>query len=111
MKPITYINTILHLRPSAKVALVGGLGYENIQWGDEAPIPQSDLDAALPFAQAAQVAATRRKEIISRLSAIDLESIRAIRAKTVGNGKPHDDTKLTDLDTEAETLRAELAQL
>lgn len=50
-------------------------------------------------------------EIKNRLSQIDIESIRAIRAKQLNRGKPADDSKLTDLDNEAATLRAELADL
>lgn len=51
----------------------------------------------------------RIAEIKTRLDQIDIESIRALRAKSVGKGKAADDTKLVDLDTEADTLRAELA--
>ena len=47
--------------------------------------------------------------IKARLDQIDIESIRALRAKAVGQGKVADDTKLTSLDTEADALRAELA--
>lgn len=47
--------------------------------------------------------------IKTRLDQIDIESIRALRAKSVGNGKAADDTKLASLDTEADALRAELA--
>lgn len=53
----------------------------------------------------------RRAEILGRLAAIDLESIRALRAKNVGKGGPFEDTKLATLDTEAVALRAELAGL
>lgn len=51
----------------------------------------------------------RITEIKTRLAQIDIESIRALRAKSVGKGKAADDTKLTTLDTEADNLRAELA--
>lgn len=44
-----------------------------------------------------------------RLDQIDIESIRALRAKSVGKGKAADDTRLVALDTEADALRAELA--
>jgi len=55
------------------------------------------------------IANPRITEIKARLARIDIESIRALRAKSVGKGKPADDTKLTALDTEADDLRAELA--
>jgi hypothetical protein len=51
----------------------------------------------------------RIAEIKARLDQIDIESIRALRSKSVGKGKPADDTKLSTLDTEADNLRAELA--
>lgn len=51
----------------------------------------------------------RITEIKTRLDQIDIESIRALRAKSVGKGKAQDDTKLSALDTEADNLRAELA--
>jgi hypothetical protein len=51
----------------------------------------------------------RIAEIKARLDQIDIESIRALRSKSVGKGKPADDTKLSTLDTEADSLRAELA--
>jgi hypothetical protein len=51
----------------------------------------------------------RIAEIKARLAQIDIESIRALRSKSVGKGKPADDTKLSTLDTEADNLRAELA--
>jgi hypothetical protein len=74
MSPLNYLHAILHLRPGAQVALVGGLGYENIQWGNETPIPQAELDAVLPDvekAQAnarvlAQITAKERNELLPR---------------------------------------------
>lgn len=53
----------------------------------------------------------RVSEIKSRLAQIDLESIRSLRAKLSNRGKPEDDAKLTTLDDEAATLRAELVTL
>lgn len=50
----------------------------------------------------------RISEIKTRLEQIDLESIRALRAKSLGKNKADDDTKLSTLDTEAEALRLEL---
>jgi hypothetical protein len=51
----------------------------------------------------------RIAEIKARLAQIDIESIRALRTKSVGKGKAADDTKLSELDAEADNLRAELA--
>lgn len=68
--------------------------------------------AAYDGPSAAQLsAAARRAEIVARLAAIDGGSIRALRAKAAGKGKPADDTKLTALDAEADALRVELAGL
>lgn len=64
--------------------------------------------AARPVPTAAQV---RAREISARLAAVDAASIRALRAKVIGKGKAADDTKLAALDSEADTLRAELAAL
>ena len=50
-------------------------------------------------------------EIKARLAQIDIESIRSIRSKLSNRGHPADDTKLTALDDDADTLRAELATL
>jgi hypothetical protein len=51
----------------------------------------------------------RIAEIKARLAQIDIESIRALRTKSVDKGKAADDTKLSELDAEADNLRAELA--
>jgi hypothetical protein len=39
----TYIKRILRLRPDARVAIIGADIYDNIQWGNEAPIADADL--------------------------------------------------------------------
>ncbi len=57
MSALNYVHAILHLRPGAQVAMVGGTGYGNIQWGVEAPIAQAELDTALAAAQTAHDAA------------------------------------------------------
>jgi hypothetical protein len=51
---LNYLHAILRLRPHAQVAIVGGTGYSNIQWGTEIPIPVSELNVALAEAQAEQ---------------------------------------------------------
>ena len=53
----------------------------------------------------------RRAEILSRLSAIDLETVRPLRAVTAGAGTEYDTTKLAALEVEAKELRDELAKL
>ena len=53
----------------------------------------------------------RAKEIMQRLAQIDVDSIRALRAKMIGNGKAADDTRLSELDDEATSLRTELAAI
>lgn len=50
-------------------------------------------------------------EIKARLAEIDAGSVRALRAKALGNGKPSDATKLQALEAEADALRTELAGL
>lgn len=52
----------------------------------------------------------RKAEILSRLQAIDTESVRPLRAKLSGNSTEEDDKKLADLESEAVKLRAELCK-
>ena len=54
---------------------------------------------------------TEEQQIKNRLSQIDLESVRPLRAKAYGTATPEDDAKLAALEQEVETLRAELAGL
>jgi len=55
-------------------------------------------------------ASPRAEAIKQRLAQIDTDSIRALRAKGTGSGKAADDARLKELDDEAATLRAELAE-
>jgi hypothetical protein len=57
------------------------------------------------------IAAARRAEILGRLSSIDRESVRPLRAIADGTGTEYDADKLAALDAEAAMLRAELAGL
>ena len=57
------------------------------------------------------LAEKRVAEIYTRLSEIDVESVRPIRAVTAGTATAFDTDKLAALDTEAEALRLELASL
>lgn len=63
--------------------------------------------AIIPYV-APPVPNPRISEIKTRLEQTDIESIRALRAKSIGKNKAADDTKLSTLDTEAEALRLEL---
>ena len=84
----------------------------NAQTGEVVSIPLTPEEIAENEASAAaQVPIVRRAEILQRLKEIDVESVRGLRAKSVGKGKPQDDTKLTDLDSEADALRLELTTL
>ena len=58
-----------------------------------------------------QLKQNRSAEIQSRLSGIDTESARPMRAKLAGNATSDDDSKLAALDAEAAYLRKELAGL
>lgn len=50
-------------------------------------------------------------EISARLTQIDVESVRPLRAKLAGTATPADDTKLAALESEASVLRTELRTL
>lgn len=84
--------------------------WNGAAWAIEAK-PQPPAEPAPPTAQE-----IRRGQIAARLDAIDRESIRALRAATVeqSNGRPvpaFERSKLAALETEAATLRTELATL
>lgn len=54
---------------------------------------------------------TEEQQIKNRLSQIDLESVRPLRAKVSGAATPEDEAKLAALEQEAGALREELAGL
>ena len=54
---------------------------------------------------------TEEQQIKNRLSQIDLESVRPLRAKVSGTSTPEDDATLAALEQEAGALRVELAGL
>ena len=60
---------------------------------------------------AASKATARRSEILARLSGIDYESLRALRATSLGMATDTDTAKLDSLESEATALRAELSAL
>ena len=53
----------------------------------------------------------RKNEIYAELESIDTQTIRPLRAKLVGLATSQDETKLLELETKANTLRAELKNL
>jgi len=71
----------------------------------------STSNAPPPLSEDVVLANQRIEEIKIRLSELDVLSIRALRTKGIGRGKPEDDTSLSALEDEAETLRAELVTL
>ena len=74
------------------------------------PLPDGWSATPPPPAQEEQDA-TRRAQILARLSKIDADSVRPLRAIVNGEAMQEDRDKLAALDAEAETLRAELAAL
>ena len=70
------------------------------EWEADHPAPPPPEPTPEEIAQA---------EIKSRLSQIDLESVRPLRAKVHGTATPEDDAKLAALEQEAEELREGLA--
>jgi hypothetical protein len=58
-----------------------------------------------------EITEQHRSEILSRLASIDSDSARPLRAIATGNATEYDTEKLSALDEEAATLRAELAGL
>jgi hypothetical protein len=76
------------------------------------PISEVEADALrFPPLTPEQATEQRRAEIRTRLSEIDAESIRPLRAVTEDTAEDFDREKLASLDAEAVTLRAELAAL
>lgn len=88
-----------------------------------APVTQADYDslvvpaiAAWEVARAAadaplpppNPAVTRRAEILRGLYAIDMQSVRPVRAKLAGTATAEDDARLASLEAQAQTLRTEL---
>lgn len=51
----------------------------------------------------------RRAEIMRELDAIDMQSVRPLRAKLKGTATAEDEARLASLEAQAQTLRAELA--
>jgi hypothetical protein len=87
-------------------------------WVDGEPFTVADIgpypsgwSATPPASTPEEIAAQRQIEILARLSQIDSESVRPLRAIANGDGTDFDRDKLTSLDTEADSLRAELSEL
>ncbi len=78
------------------------------------PMTRAEMVAAGTLTQAEADALDKQDRITaikSRLSAIDAESARPLRAVIAGTATDADRQKLTNLETEAQTLRAELTAL
>ena len=60
---------------------------------------------------AGETTRARRIEIQRELDAIDLQSVRPLRAKLAGTATAEDEARLASLDAQAQTLRTELAGL
>ena len=63
------------------------------------------------FAEIPQPPAPTREEILAELDAIDIASIRPLRATSAGTATEDDETKLASLEQEAIKLRSILAEL
>lgn len=79
---------------------VRDLGPLPAGWSDTAPEPTPE-----------QQTAQRRIEIQRELDAIDLQSVRPLRAKLAGTATAEDERILSELESRAAALRTELATL
>lgn len=78
------------------------------RWDMDAPRPtQEELDAAYVLLAKED----RKAEIYRELDALDLQSIRPVRAKQAGMATPEDEAKIVELEAKAQTLRTELGGL
>lgn len=78
------------------------------EWHLPNPQPtQAELDAVYVILAKKDRAA----EIYRELDALDLQSIRPVRAKQAGTATPEDEAKIVALEAQAQTLRTELAAL
>ena len=74
-----YLKAVIYLRPQAKIAIVGGDSYENIQWGEETPISKEELDNTIPLVKDREKTKKESKVALAKLAKVDLESIPYIR--------------------------------
>jgi hypothetical protein len=74
------------------------------------PLPEGWSDTPPPPTPE-ELAAQRKAEILARLAAIDIDSIRPLRSLAEGAATDYDTDKLATLEAEAAELRAELAAL
>ena len=78
------------------------------EWNLPDPQPtQAELDAV--YLRLTQL--DRRIEIQRELDAIDMQSVRPLRAKLAGTATAEDEARLASLEAQAQTLRTELAGL
>jgi hypothetical protein len=69
-------------------------------------------DSVISLSKRQEISLSHAKvEKIARLSKIDSDSVRALRAKAAGTATAEDEAKLLALDSEAAVLRLELAGL
>ena len=79
---------------------VRDLGPLPAGWSDTAPEPAPE-----------QQTVQRRIEILRELDAVDLQSVRPVRAKLAGMATAEDERVLSELESRAAALRTELATL
>ena len=101
MYKLTNTDTIVRLSDNASIPMAeGNRDYrEYLEWVAAGNTPGAADPQPNP----------RVSEIKSRLSQIDIESIRALRGVGLGRGRPGDNASLSALEDEAEILWAELA--
>ena len=78
------------------------------EWTLAEPRP---TDAAVTAWAVGEATRTRCAAIQRELDAIDLQSVRPVRAKLAGTATPEDEAKIADLEAQAQTLRTELADM
>lgn len=68
-------------------------------------------DAEVEEIRKAEQKSARISELYARLDELDAKAVRPLRAITSGTATEYDHTKLAELETEAEEIRRELAEL
>ncbi|MHA6478898.1 phage tail protein [Stutzerimonas sp. KH-1] len=99
---------VVEITPEEHAALINGQAAGKVIGVDKGGRPCLQ-DPAPP--SAAELTARRRAELLAKLSAVDAASARPLRAILVGSATDADRARLTDLDSQATALRAELASL
>ena len=116
MKNARMHETLCHLFPDADPRIAWRLEQGPHTGGEIAitewhlPNPQP-TQAELDVLYVILAKKDRAAEIYRELDALDLQSIRPVRAKQAGTATPEDEAKIVALETQAQTLRTELAVL